>query len=641
MKRIVLVAFLTTALFAGWPGADRASGAPPPPTPSPSPSPTATAAIKRLDTQIVTAQRHAGTIGSTSRETWVLTSADLLRVGAASVGDALRFVPGVIVKDAGLDGALQTVALRGAKSEQTLVLVDGRPINDPDTGAVDFSSLPVSGISRIEVVEGGSSTLYGSSAIGGVINIITVRPAASESNAYAQVGYEGAVVDGFSAAAGDPSALAISVDARTAHGRGQFDYPAFDAIPSGTRTDSDAKLADVQLALTREFGMARVRLRISDDAQDIGVPGDLSFGSSPLARQQRVFNRSDLTIDIPAGRDAWTFQVFADGRRLHFAEPVPSNPSFGIDALDNSTSRGFSVRDSVAAGAAQLVTIGYDSRGDHAFFGGLTSQPSVVASDATTAWYVADDVHAAGAPFSASVGLRSERPQGTAATNVPSLGVSERLGGVIIRANYARAFRTPDLDDRYFPFAGNPLLQPEYAATFDAGVTADLGGGSATLTWFGTDTNNLIVFNPQTFLPYNIARASVRGGEAETQVALGADAHARLSYTAYPRAADLSAAPGIRLFYRPTATGSAELWRTSVRGNVGMDLSFTGRRYANPSNSVSLPAYAMLGVFVERPVGRRTAVTVRVENLTGQRVQDTYGYPVLGTTFSVRLSTSP
>ena len=92
--------------------------------------------------QIVTAQRHAGTIGSTSRVTWVLTTADLLRLGAASVADALRFVPGVTVKDTGTTGSLQTVALRGTKSEQTLVLVDGRPINDPDTGAVDFSSIP-------------------------------------------------------------------------------------------------------------------------------------------------------------------------------------------------------------------------------------------------------------------------------------------------------------------------------------------------------------------------------------------------------------------------------------------------------------------------------------------------------------------
>jgi vitamin B12 transporter len=638
MKRTFTLAALLSALCFVACAQLRAIAAPfAAPTPAASPSPP----IKRLETEIVTAARHAGTIGSTSREIWVLTAADLQRLGAASVADALRFVPGVTVKDTGPSGSLQTVALRGTTSEQTLVLVDGRPINDPDTGAVDFSSLPVNGISRIEVVAGGASTLYGSSAIGGVINIITARPSTTSSRAFVQLGYAGAVDEGVSASANDPSSLGIRIDARTTHARDAFDYPAFGALPAGTRTDSDAKLADIAVAVARDFGAARVRLRLSDDAQDIGVPGDLSFGSTPLARQQRVFDRSDLTIDIPAGRNAWTLQLFADGRRLHFAEPVPSNPSFGVDALDNSTSRGFSIRDSVSAGSAQLVTFGYDSRGDHALFGGLTTQPAVVASDATTAWYVADDLHAPGSRFSSSLGLRSERPQGTAATSVPSLGMSEQLGGVMVRANYGRAFRTPDLNDRYFPFAGNASLLPEYAATFDAGATADVGAGSATLTWFGVDTNNLIVFNPTTFLPVNIAKASVRGMEAQSEFAVGPVARARVSYTDYARAADLSAAPGTRLFYRPTATGSSEFWSPAGRGRAGLSLAFTGRRYANESNTIVLPAYASLGAFVERPLGRGFGLTVRLDNLTGERVQDTYGYPVLGTTLSLRLTTSP
>jgi vitamin B12 transporter len=640
MKRSSIIIALLCTTFVGA-GALAVSAAPAPgATPAASPSPTASPVIKRLDTQIVTAQRHVGTIGSTSRETWVLSAEELERLGAATVADALRFVPGVTVKDTGLIGSLQTVALRGTKSEQTLVLVDGRPINDPESGAVDFSSIPVNGISRIEVVAGGASTLYGSSAVGGVINIITARPTASDSSAFVQLGYDGAVDEGVSASVTDPSSLGIRIDARATHARDAFAYPPFETLPAGTRTDGDAKLADLALAVTRDFGAARVRLRLSDDAQDIGVPGDISFAVTPLGRQQRIFDRSDLALDVPSGRNAWTLQFFADGQRLHVGVPVPSNPSFGFDALDNSTSRGFSIRDSISASAAQLVTVGYDSHGDNALFGGLTTLPPVVASDSTTAWYVADDLHAPASPFGSSIGLRSERPQGTARTSVPSLGMSERLGGVMLRANYARAFRTPDLNDRYFPFAGNPALRPEYAATFDAGATADFGAGSATLTWFGVDTNNLIVFNPATFLPVNIAKASVRGVEAQTDFTAGAADHINVAYTAYPRAADLSAPPGTRLLYRPTATGSAELWRGSERGREGVSLAFTGQRFANETNSIALPAYATFGAFVERPFGRGVGITVRLDNLTGERVQDTYGYPVLGTTLSVRLTLS-
>ncbi|HEY5094299.1 MAG TPA: TonB-dependent receptor [Candidatus Eremiobacteraceae bacterium] len=641
MKRtIVAGALLCAALLIASKQSGAADAAPAPAASAASPSPTATPVIKRLDTEIVTAQRHPGTIGSTSRETWVLTAADIERLGAASVADALRFVPGVTVKDTGLTGSLQTVALRGAKSEQTLVLIDGRPINDPDTGAVDFSSLPVNGISRIEVVSGGASTLYGSSAIGGVINIITARPAANSSSAFIQLGYAGAVDEGVTASFNDASSLGIRVDARTTHARDQFDYPAFDALSPGTRTDTDAKIGDVAVAVSRDFGTAHARVRLSDDTQDTGIPGDASFELTPLGRQQRIFDRSDFTLDVPAGGNAWTLQLFADGRRLHVGVPVPSNPAFGFDALDNSTSRGFSVRDSISAGSAQLVTVGYDSRGDTSLFSGLTTKPPTVAADATTAWYVADDLHAPDARFSSSIGLRSERPQGTASTSVPSLGMSERLGGVTLRANYARAFRTPDLDDRYFPFAGNTALRPEYAATFDTGATADFGAGNATLTWFGVDTNNLIVFNPTTFLPVNIAKASVRGMEAQTELKLSAGAHIRFGYTDYPRAADLSALPGTRLLYRPTATGSTEYWRTLGRGSAGLSLAFTGRRYADEANTTALPAYANLSAYVSRPLGRGFGLTVRLDNITGQRVEDTFGYPVLGTTLSVRLTTS-
>ncbi len=630
MRTSIIVCCCACALFAGAFGRQAIAA------PSPSPSPTATPQSKALDTVIVTAQRHVGTVGATSRDTWVLTAADLLRLGANSVADALRYVPGVTVKDAGTDGSLQSVLLRGASSAQTLVLIDGRPVNDPDTGEVDFSSVPITGVSRIEIVEGGSSTLYGSSAIGGVINIITNHPSSTAASAYIQSGFEGAEAQGISVAGGDAKLLAIALDASSAHARNDFDYPAFGALPAGTRTNSDAKLEDTALSLSHDAGSVSIRLHLDDDAQEIGNPGDLSFESTPLARQERIYDRSDLTLEAPAGSNAWTLQFFADGRRLHVGDP---DQPFPYDALDNAVSRGFSLRDTISAGDSQLVTVGYDSRGDHAYFGSQVGQPAAPAADATTAFYVADDLHAPGAPFSASVGLRGERPQGTNATGVPAFGFIEKLGDVFsLRANYARAFRTPDLDDRYFPFAGNPSLQPEYAATFDMGFSAASANGSANLTWFGTDTNNLIVFNPVTFLPVNVSRASVRGVSADTTLRVTGNTEVRLAYTDYPRAADDSGAPNIRLLYRPTATGSADIARDTHWGSAGLSLAFTGRRYADEANTIALPAYATVGAFVERSIGPGLAITVRADNLTDERVQDTYGYPVLGTTLSVRLS---
>jgi vitamin B12 transporter len=632
-RSIAIVACVLSALVFTAP----ASAAPATsPSPAPSPSPSASPHAKPLDTVVVTSQRHASTIGATSRETWVVSAADLRRLGSNSVADALRFIPGITVKDAGTVGSLQSVFLRGASSTQTLVLVDGRPINDPDTGAVDFSSLPVAGISRIEIVEGGASTLYGSSAVGGVINIITQQASAPAASAFVEAGFEGRVDQGIAASGGEAKSLAYAFDVRTTHARNQFDYPAFGSLPAGTRSNSDANLQDESLALSHDAGNVSIRLHLSDQAQSIGIPGDLSFQSTPLGREQRIYERSDLTLEAPAGRNAWTLQLFADGRRQHIGDP---DLPFPYDALDNAVSRGFSLRDSMQAGASQIVTFGYDSRGDRAYFGSGVGQPASPASDGTTAIFVADDLRAAGSPLSASVGLREERPQGTKRTGVPSIGILEKLSGAVtFRANYARAFRTPDLDDRYFPFAGNPALQPEYAATFDAGLSAENAAGSASLTWFGTDTNNLIVFDPITFLPVNVSRASVRGVNASVALRAADDWQMRFAYTDYPRAADLGGAPNIRLLYRPTATGSADIERALRSGSAGLSLTFTGRRYANETNTIVLPGYASVGAFIERPIGRGLGLTLRADNLTGERVQDTFGYPVEGTTFSVRLT---
>ncbi len=219
-------------------------------TPNPSPTPKALQAI------VVTAQRHPTPIDATSRQTWVISSGDLERLGALTAADALRFVPGTVVQQYGADGSLGTVALRGASSSQTLVLIDGQPANEADTGVFDFSSLPANVIDRIEVVQGGSSTLYGSAAMGGVINILTKRPmSAGNIDAYAQVGYQGTFVRGLGFTLGGPDMLA-RVDVQAVSASNSFAYPAFnDLYPPGERTNSDAKNSDAAIALNGHLGV--------------------------------------------------------------------------------------------------------------------------------------------------------------------------------------------------------------------------------------------------------------------------------------------------------------------------------------------------------------------------------------------------
>lgn len=606
-------------------------------TPAPSASP------KTLDAIVVTAERHPEKIHDTPRQTFTVSGRELERLGAVNVADALRFIPGTIVQEYGPLGALGTVALRGASTAETLVLLNGRPVTEADTGTFDFSSLPAALVERVEVVEGGSSTLYGSNAVGGVINIITKQPGAGrEFDAHVQTGYQGAFERGLGLSAGDERSLAVRLDAQSSAATDAFSFPAFAQLqPGGTRSDLDATLKHTALTMAHLFGTVRGSLALDDDAAAAGAPGSVAFASD-FARQERVYQRMALDVDAPLPGGDIALQAYSDSRRLRFF-----NPAFQFDSHANGTFRGASLRITQALGTLHVLTAGWDSKGDVALFdAGFAGQAPSTVRDASAAWYLQDELHRAGAPLRVTVGLRSEHIQGTQSTTTPAIGILERVGTHLdASANYARAFRAPSLDERYYPFYGNPRVQPEYAATFDVGLRGDSGAASASLAWFGSDTNNLIVNVPiDSFgdvAPYNVNHAVVRGLEGNLQTMLGARWNAGLAYTDFIRAADL--APGRspkRLQYRPSASGGIRLWREDRSWSYGLQGAFVGKRFADEANTQLMPAYFLTSAYLGRAIGKHTSLTLRVTNLGNNHLaEDELGYPIPGDALSVRLAT--
>jgi vitamin B12 transporter len=607
---------------------------------SPSPTPSATP-VASLGDVFVTAQRHDTGQRGTTRQTFVLTSTDLAMLGAVTVADALALIPGADVNSYGTDGHLQTAFLRGASSTETLVLINGRPANEPGVGLFDFSSLPVDAIDRVEVVEGAASTLWGSAAMGGVINIITKDPSyGSHGSAGAGVGFEGASWSDVDVSAGDSRGAGISVSLSDRHSLDALSYPAFAGAPAGYLGNDDANARDAFVTLADRVGPVLADFHLGDDASDAGEPGSVDFGApSELARQERDFLRSDLTLTVPGRTDDVVIQMYSDGQRLHFYDGT-SDPALFIepyDTLAHIATRGFGVRDTLRHGRGAL-TVGYDVKGDQAQFAqtfGAVASASP-AADATSAWYASDEERV-GAGVTATIAVRHERPQGFASTTVPSAGVmwTDPASGWGVRANYGRAFRTPALEETSPFFFGTPTLEPEYAATFDVGAS----DGRDSVTYFGTQASNLIVSEPPLFTPENVSEAEIRGIEAAVVRRLGGGITADLGYTDYLRAQDLTT--GSRLPFRPTATGSLRLSEsTAAFTSVGATLDYVGRRYADDPNTVLMPQYATVGAFVSERIGARSTATLRVDDLTGERVESVPGYPVEGTTVSFGMATT-
>gem|GEM_PF-1358713 len=676
----VLAAAVALVLHAGPVRADEATSPTPAATAvtstSPGPSPSASASASALATPkalgavVVTAQRHPTPIDATSRQTYVISSGDLERLGALTAADALRFVPGTVVQQYGGYGSLATVALRGASSSQTLVLINGQPANESDTGVFDFSSLPVNVIDRIEIVQGGSSTLYGSAAMGGVINIITKQPvSAGNLSLYAQVGYQGTFTRGMGATFGGPDMLA-RVDLQAISANGAFEYPAFGELyPGGTRTNSDAKNSDAGLALAGHLGIVLVNASFHNDTSAVGIPGSVAPNAdytSDFAQQQRIYQRMNLDFDLPLSHGDVDVQVASFGRRLHFFDTslvYPNGtPAFPYDNQANGDTRSASLRTTYDLGRSNVMTAGYDTSGSDVTFDqayvppdspvpkpceGATNFDSCTAQDASSAWYVQDEMHAPNSPLTLDLGARDQRSQGTNPVTVPSLGAVIRLsGGVDALANYARAFRTPDLDERYYPGYGSPVLQPEYGATFDIGMRCHSGRSDCTVSYFGQDTSNLIINVPIDAFgdvkPFNVSRALVRGIESSIDTKIGMFAHAYVAYTDFIRAADLSPATTgpIRLLYRPTSTAALGLWVGRGTWTYGADSTYVGRRYADEQNLQVLTPYLVTGVQVRKAISRHLALTVRAQNLSNNHnAEDVLGYPVVSSAFSVRLST--
>ena len=128
-----------------------------------------------LSPVVVTATRTEVPLAQTSASVTVITNEEIQQQEAAMVEEVLRVVPGLDVVQNGSLGTTSNVFIRGAESDQTLVLIDGVEVNSVTLGSFDFSNLTTDNIDRIEVLRGGGGTLYGSQAIGGVIQIITKK----------------------------------------------------------------------------------------------------------------------------------------------------------------------------------------------------------------------------------------------------------------------------------------------------------------------------------------------------------------------------------------------------------------------------------------------------------------------------------
>jgi vitamin B12 transporter len=644
--------------LAAFCGAFAAGGAAPQPAPSPSPSPSP-AALRQIGRAVVTSDRQKEPIGQTSRPTFVVDRAQIEAYGARTVADALQGVPGVELFSYGPFGAQVDYGIRGAASGRTLVLVDGIPITDPTTGAVALGQLSTIGVDRIEVVESGSSTLYGTSAAGGVINVITRVP----RDVYVEAS-EGSYADRDLRVGAGNGTVGFTLERHVSNG--DYAYPSFTygpnsscesgyiapcAFPAGVRSpaygDQSAGRFSFDTALA---GSVHVSARLDSSSTQIGVPGDLEF-LTPTASEGNLANSALLELERRSANSTWTLDLGGSQTRLDYVDPVNN---FGES--DTYTGRSqVSLRD-VVSGAHGDAVIGVDVSRESGVFTSPTepnfadpSAPPIPASALGAAQsQAAVYVQLGSSPFAGTrltAGLRAENDAPHGSVAAPSFGGTIRSGSVRFAGNVGESFIVPTLDDLYYPGFSNPNLQPEKAQTADATVSYDAPRGSVSAGWFERNGSNFIVDGPAPFyLPENAQRAALAGVQL-TAASKPLDGFAlEASYTDLYRSLDL--VTGARLPHDPNGSATLSLVHPFARSRLNYGLRWVivgsdGDDRANvaPPLTASYDAYDTLDAFVRYRIDPNAIVTLRGFNLGNEYAAPVFGYPAPGRRFSVELST--
>jgi vitamin B12 transporter len=609
---------------------------------SPAPSPTPTL---RPIAHVVTSDRSEESLARTARTTYVVTKDEIVRNGYLTVADALASVPGVEIERYGGFGSLSYVSIRGSSSDEVLVLLDGMPVAGSQISSLDLGQIPTNGIERIEVVEGGGSTLYGSSSMGGVINIITSSPA--RIRATAQAGSFG------------ERSLAIETPylslARTIAAN---DYP----IPGGrVQQNADASLTSLRTGFAQSFGWLNMTFAGDLVDEHVGVPGEQGF-YSPTSREGTVDRDARLDLSHDGARSTLALQLGASTSDLSFscdtlvdaecpnAYIVPARTYAQLlteertmadlsDVVDNGNQRIIYGVD-LTRGIAR-VDDGTDPLQIHPF--------DQVAAYAQSQWFDprGDEIYA---------GVRGESDGAPGRALSPSVGGIARFSNVVLlRWNAALAFRAPTAEELYYPFFSNPGLVPEKTRVGDVTLVDNAILGGISLGWFTTDGRDLIAENPVTFIPENIDHAIVQGLTFEARTRAYDGYNARIDVTNLYRAQDLD--DDTRIAHRgPVFTVGAGLDYVAPAQSrfdgFGIETLSKGPRGIIDT---SLPAYDQPVAYtrVDAYVGYRIApalvLVLRGYDLTDARYSEFgtyspssvafYAYPVPGRSFLVELRT--
>jgi len=591
---------------------------------------------------VVTANRSAQPIERVGASVTVLTQAAIEARQTTAVAELLAQTPSVNYSRNGGPGTVTSLRIRGAEGHHTVVLIDGVKLNDPSStqGGFDFGNLLVGDAARIEVLRGAQSTLWGSQAIGGVVNIVTTEPTESfqgsldaETGARGTTYFRGGVGGANERLSWRLAASRYSTDGYSAYATGTED-DGYDN--TGLSGRLNLKITDaVSVDLRSVWSSGRVDLDAwNGDSRDYGKTQELvayaglnfdlldgrfrnRIGYAHTDTDRRNFNPDNkiqtLTFDAEGQNRRWEYQGA-------FAVTETLNATFGVEH-EKSEMKSRSLGDwnpnaDYGRGEAELNSV----------YGQVQ-------------WTVLDGLTLTG-------GLRYDdhAQYGDNLLGQVAAAWSLNDGATVLRASWGQGFRAPGLYELYSEY-GNLDLQPEESDSWEIGVEQRLFDRSVvSATYFQRDSDNEIDYanclpgdlHPICSQPYggyyqNIQKAEAKGVELIGRFDVTERLHLNANYTWTDAKNAVGENEGKRLRRRPEHMGNLAAdydWAFGLK--TGLSVRYVGESFNDLENAVKVDAFTLVDLRASYPIDDNLEVYGRIENAFDEEYQTVLGYGTAG-----------
>jgi len=573
---------------------------------------------------VVSGARTAQTADEVLVPVSVITREEIEKFQVNSVQELIRATPGVAVTNNGGQGKISSVFLRGTESDHVLVLIDGVKVGSATAGTTPFEFLPVEQIERVEIVRGPRSHLYGSEAIGGVIQIFTRKggdeftPSISlgggsfgSSNAslglsgggeqgWFNFGVSAEDTDGYNSCTGEPMVAGCFTDEPDDDGHNSVSTN----MRIGYRFDNDMEVDFHWLNTQNETEFDGSFQNYTETEQDVlGLSFKTMLGDNTL-------------VDVKAGRSKDLSDNYLD---------------------DTFASRFDTQRDSLSAQAT------YFAGDDHTILGGVDYRDDSVTS--STAYTISERdntglfVQYLGSfgERDVQVGIRNDDDEQFGGKTTGGITLGQQLpGGHQLTLAYGTAYKAPSFNELYFPGFGNPDLEPEESESFELG----LSGSHWSVNLYNTEIDQMIGFDPVTYAAVNIDSARIRGLEVAGRRSL-AEWDLAATLTLLDPENRASGNEGHDLPRRARESLRLDADRDFGRYSAGVSLVAEGKKYDDLANTREIDSYVTVDLRAAAAVGKDWSLLFKVQNLFDESYETASYYPQAERSFFLTLRYTP